>query len=309
MRLGGKLHQRCTTASVHGRAAVVAELLGVWYQLRVERCQNEDAESDSDDDTLPWVLIVPPVLPDVIKAEAPAPTHITARLHVVQPPHLNERWHRRFGEPDGELSIEVLSELTRDEAETVNNALWSRLDEHDDTLRLIAADVAAKLAAATYASAESVAAIQMDGERDQPRRNAQRRACEQMMAELQAMGKCKQRMWRERHRALPEAWRRYGVFGLMDAAAALACTKVMKELRALGVSDARTSPYGTPAQLIVRLRGAMWDLAKQELCQQCGFWTTCAPCKSLPAQVASGSRDADGSMSDTAFTKVPAPTH
>ena len=49
--------------------------------------------------------------------------------------------------------------------------LRSRSLEHEDTLRSIAGDVAAKLAGATDASAERGAGIHMDRERDQPHRN------------------------------------------------------------------------------------------------------------------------------------------
>ena len=316
IRLGSKLHQRCTAASVRGRAAVVTELLGARYQLSVERRVDDEAEWDSDDeakwdsdDSMIWALAVPSVLPDVFAAETPPQTHFTAPLYVVQPPHLSLHWFHRLGEPDGALSIDVVSELTGQEVETVQNVLWTRLDEHEYTLRSIAGDVAAKLAGATDASAED-----MDRECDQPHRNAQRRACEQMVAELRALHECEQRWIPECRRALPRAWRRCerdGVFGLMDAAAALGCNNVIKQLRALGVGDGHASPYGTPAELIVRLRGAMWDLVKQEKCQRSGFWTRCAPRKSSPPQVVAGagSHSTGGAVPEPALTRAPATTH
>ena len=320
IRLGGKLHQACSAASDFGYATVVAKLAGVRYQLSAERTTPHDSawndkytgdvpeelELDIDDDRLTWFICMPGVIPDAFTSASPPRPHYRVRWYVVQPRYEGcEGVTRRMGEPDGVSSIDIVSDLSLGEAEGVTRTLQMSLDGHRDTLRSIMEDVAAKLAGANPSSA----AIPVESVRDQKRRIEQRRACEQMLAELQVLDACRQRVALHasgRQASWRRVWHEFHCdgFGLLHAAAALGCVDLMRQMRTLGAITARASRYGTPIELCMRLRGAMWD--RRYLRDFRGFRAAATaattPRQSSPTVVA-GSRPAAGAAGASGSTQ------
>ena len=283
---GGKLHRRCRAvmASAHAHPALVMELEGVQYQLSV--CYTLGVVSS-------WNFCLPCKVPYTFTSESSPHRRYTAPLYVVEAPRAGQPWIRARGEPDGELLIDLASQLNLAEARSVATVLGG---DHQRTLGGIARDVSEELIRRTHASAQGRAASHStdtvrDCRRGRPCRMAQRKACEQMLAELRMLDECRCRM-APPHPLFPRVWDAFGYdgFRLIHAAAALGCTEVLKQLADLGASATRFSPYGTPAELVKRLGGAMWHSGACEACERTSR-TTSPP-------VATDSHHARGAAAD-----------
>ena len=253
IRLGSKLQRRCAAAAVRSKAVVTTKLAGVQYQLTVNYAVIDDLPQ--------WVLTLPSMVADAFPSK-PRPQSLGAvPLYVVAPPRAGALNVRRCGQPDGELCIDLVSQLTLGEAERVARTLRTSLDRHRDTLRSIVRDVAAAEGRAAFSRG---AHTHNAGQHERPRRKAQRKACEQMLAELRVLDECQQRLWSTACPKRQEPWSRawdtfeYAGFGLAHAAAALGLPTLLWDLTRIRADFSRASPQGTPTELIARLRGTFW---------------------------------------------------
>ena len=263
IRLGSKLQQRCAAAAVHSKAVVTTKLAGVQYQLTVNYAVIDGLQQ--------WMLTLPSMVADAFHSK-PRPQSLGAvPLYVVAPPRAGALNVRRCGQPDGELCIDLVSQLTLGEAERVARTLRTSLDRHRDTLRSIVRDVAAAEGRAAFSRG---AHTHHAGQHERPRRKAQRIACEQMLAELRVLDECQQRLWSMACPKRQEPWSRawdtfeYEGFGLAHAAAALGLSMLLWDLTRIRADFSRASPHGTPKELIARLRGTFWTRHACNVCRK-----------------------------------------